>query len=166
VRHFHLTAFATALLSLASAGGIDSIGVTERVDDALPSEIGLARMLVEIELPSKVSIGTPVPITVRVRNSGTAPAELALTGRPIAFDVVVERTDGTEVWSRLHGEMVSMMLQITVLQPGESLEFKHSWDQRDNDRQAVPAGTYAVRGAVFTPDGKLESESRRLLIAG
>jgi hypothetical protein len=165
VRQIRVTTFVTTVLSLASTGGIDSLGVPERVDEALPREIGLAKMVVEIELPSSVSIRMPVPVTLRVRNTGTGPAELALTGRPIAFDIVVERTDGTEVWSRLHGETVSMMLQVTILQPGESLEFKHSWDQRDNDRQAVPAGTYAVRGAVFTPDRKLESEGRRLVIS-
>ena len=166
MRHFHLTAFATVLLSLASIGGFGSLGVPGRVDEVLPRKTGLSKMVVEIELPSSVSIRMPVPVTLRVRNTGTGPAELALTGRPIAFDIVVERADGTEVWSRLHGETVSMMLQVTILQPGESLEFKHSWGQRDNDRQAVPAGTYAVRGAVFTPDEKLESESRRLVIAG
>ena len=153
-------------MSLASTGGIDSLGAPERVDEALPREIGLAKIVVEIELPSSVSIGTPVPVTLRVRNTGTGPAELALTGRPIAFDIVVERTDGTEVWSRLHGETVSMMLQVTILQPGESLEFKHSWDQHDNDRQAVPAGTYTVRGSLAAPDRELRSEPRRLVISG
>ncbi len=123
-------------------------------------------MVVEIELPSSVRIGTPVPVTLRVRNTGTAPAELALTGLPIAFDIFVDRTDSTEVWSRLHGETISMMLQVAILRPGESLEFKHAWDQRDNDRQAVPAGTYSVRGSLATPDRELRSEPRRLVISG
>ena len=166
MRQIRLTTFAAAFLSVASAGGIDSLGVSGRVDEVLPYETGLAKMVVEIELPSSVSIGMPVPVTLRVRNTGTAPAERALTGRPIAFDIVVERTDGTEVWSRLHGETVSMMLQVTVLQPGESLEFKHTWDQRGNDRQAVPAGTYTVRGSLVAPDRELRSEPRRLVISG
>ena len=164
VRHLR-NAPAIALAALAGALGVDQLSGNERVG-VNGHDIGHLKMIVELELPARVNVGEQVPMILRVRNGGTEPAELALTGSPIAFDIVVDQPDGTEVWSRLHGETVSMMLQVATLQPGESLEFKHSWDQRDNDRQAVPAGTYTVRGSLAAPDRELMSEPRRLVISG
>ena len=165
VRHLR-NASAIALVALAGALGVDSLSGNERVGVNRPHDIGPFKMIVELELPARVNVGEPVPMILRVRNGGTEPAELALTGRPIAFDIVVEQPDGTEIWTRLRGDAVSMLLQVTILQPGAAVEFTHRWDQRDTSGRAVRAGTYAVRGAVFTPDGKLESESRRLVISG
>lgn len=122
-------------------------------------------MKVELELPVSVLPGDAVPITLRVRNDDTMPAELALTGRPIAFDIVVRRLDGTEVWKRLRGQTVSMMLQVAILAPGESLEFAHQWDQRDSAGREVAAGVYLVHGSLTAEDRELVSEPRRLVIA-
>jgi hypothetical protein len=151
---------------LAGALGVDSLSGNERVGVNEPHDNGLFKMIVELELPARVNVGEPVPMRLKVRNDGAEPAELALTGSPIAFDIVVEQLDGTEVWRRLRGDAVSMMLQVTILQPGQSLEFTHRWDQRDTSGRAVRAGTYTVGGSVSTPDGKLESKSRRLVISG
>lgn len=123
-------------------------------------------MRLELELPGSVSLGDAVPITLRVRNDATEPAELALTGRPIAFDIVVRRQDGTEVWKRLRGQTVSMMLQVAILAPGESLEFAHEWDQRDSAGREVAAGVFLVHGSLFAEDRELVSEPRRLTISG
>jgi hypothetical protein len=122
-------------------------------------------MRVELEFPVSVSLGDAVPITLRVRNDDTEPAELALTGRPIAFDIAVRRPDGTKVWERLRGETISMMLQVAILAPGESLEFAHEWDQRDSAGREVAAGVYLVHGSVSAEDRELVSEPRRLVIA-
>lgn len=164
VRHLR-NASAIAFVALAGALGAGSLSGNERVG-VNGHDIDNLKMIVELELPVRVNVGEPVPMILRVRNGGTAPAELALTGSPIAFDIVVYQPHGTEVWSRMHGETVSMMLQVAILKPGESLEFKHTWDQRGNDRQAVPAGTYTVRGSLAAPDRELMSEPRRLVISG
>lgn len=123
-------------------------------------------MTIELDVPDTVDLGRPVPITLRVRNEGGAPAALELTGRPIAFDLTVTRSDGTEVWRRLRGEIVSMVLQVAILQPNEALEFAHTWDQRDDAGRPVRAGSYLVRGELPGPDGTRASEPRRLIIAG
>lgn len=117
-------------------------------------------MRAELELPERMKAGDAIPITVRARNDGTEPAELSLTGRPVAIDLVVQRLDGTEVWRRLHGQVVNMMLQVTVLQPGEDLEFEYAWMQRDNTGRPVTPGTYQVRGVLPLADGPLFSEAR------
>jgi hypothetical protein len=121
---------------------------------------------VELDVPDTVELGRPVQITLRVRNDGGAPAQLELTGRPIAFDLIVMRTDGTELWRRLRGEIVSMALQIAILEPNEALEFAHTWDQRDDTGRMVRAGSYLVRGELPGPDGTLASEPRRILVIG
>jgi hypothetical protein len=123
-------------------------------------------MIVELDVPNSVNRGDAVPMTVRVRNDDTDPAELALTGRPIAFDLVVQEPDGTEVWRRLRGEMLSMVLQVRILEPGEALDFRDVWDQRDNAGRGVSAGIYVVRGVLASPDRQLTSEPRQLVISG
>ena len=128
--------------------------------------LGDVVMRVELELPAKVVSGAPVPVTVRVRNDGIQPAELSLTGNPVAFDIIVQDRGGSEVWSRLRGQIVSMILQVAILQPGECVEFVHAWDQRDNAGRRVAEGDYRVQGILPGPEGALRSEPRRLVIAG
>lgn len=122
-------------------------------------------MVVELEVPSTVRSGEPVPMTLRVVNTGSQPAHLTLTGRPAAFDIVVSRTDGSEVWSRLHEAVIPMVLQLVVVQPAERLEFGHVWDQRDNAGDPVAPGRYRVRGILPAEELYLESEPRTLVIA-
>lgn len=122
-------------------------------------------MRVELELPATVAPGTLVPITIRARNDEAQPAALSLTGNPVAVDIIVHNAGGTEVWRRLRGTIVSAMLQVANLQPGESLDFAQAWDQRDNAGRRVAAGEYLVQGILPGPNGALASEPRRLVIA-
>ena len=84
---------------------------------------------VTIEVPSEVSAGAPVPLTLHVTNPTERPLTLYLRGRPVAFDVVVARADGTVVWRRLAGAIITMVLQVRTLAPGETLELKDAWNQ-------------------------------------
>jgi hypothetical protein len=105
-------------------------------------------MRFEIVLPDSVRAGEPVPVTLRLTNTGREPLTIYLQGRPIAFDVTVRRPDGTIVWRRLEGEVVSAILAVRQLEPGASLEFEEVWRQVSNAGEAVPPGDYRVTGVL------------------
>jgi len=107
-------------------------------------------MRVELVVPPKVPVGQPVSITLRIRNTNDRPITLYLQGRPVAFDLVVEQSDGEVVWRRLEGATVSAILGVRTLEPGEVLELKESWKQKTRAGRRVGAGDYNVSGSVLT----------------
>lgn len=115
--------------------------------------------------PDRVVAGEPVPVTLRLENATERTLTLYLTGRSIAFDVVVERADGARVWRRLEGEVIQSILRLETLGPGEVLVLETSWDQRSNAGEPVPPGEYRVRGIVPTEGEPLvtRAESLRIL---
>jgi hypothetical protein len=122
-------------------------------------------MEVELIVPARVRPGEPVPITLHVLNTGPDAVVLGLTGRPVAFDLVVARPDGTEVWRRLHGATVPLVLELRRVAPGERLVFTDRWLQVDNAGRTVLPGSYTVRGHVPAEDLELDSEPRDLVIS-
>ena len=107
-------------------------------------------MRLDIVLPDSVRVGDPVPVTLRLTNTGHKPLTVYLQGRPIAFDLTVHRLDGTVVWRRLEGEVISAILAVRQLEPGASLEFEEVWRQVSNSGETVPPGNYRVTGALPT----------------
>ncbi|HEX2450690.1 MAG TPA: BsuPI-related putative proteinase inhibitor [Gemmatimonadales bacterium] len=105
---------------------------------------------VELDVPSEVTAGTPVPMTLRVTNTSDRPLELHLRGRPIAFDLVVRQSDGSVVWRRLAGAMIAMVLQLRTLSPGETLELTDAWPQQRTDGSPAAPGDYTVTGSLLT----------------
>ena len=120
-------------------------------------------MRFEIVLPDSVRAGEPVPVTLRLTNTGHEPLTVYLQGRPIAFDLTVRRLDGAVVWQRLEGEVVSAILAVRQLEPGASLEFEEVWRQVSNTGEAVPPGDYHVTGALLTDEPKPLETSPALL---
>ena len=104
----------------------------------------------QIQAPDSVPEGDEVPVILRLLNVTEEPVELRLTGRPVAFDVEVERVGGDIVWRRLHGRAVSMILQLRELAPGEVLEFSAAWEQQTNEGDRAGPGTYRIRGVLPT----------------
>ena len=73
-----------------------------------------------------------MPVTLRLTNTGREQLTVYLQGRPIAFDLTVRHLDGTIVWRRLEGQVVSAILAVRQLEPGASLEFEEVWRQVSN----------------------------------
>ena len=117
-------------------------------------------------LPPQVAAGDSVRVTLRLTNTGAAPRDVYLTGREIAYDVVVSAADGTRVWRRLEGESVQAILQIRTLPPGGSLTFHAAWNGRTAAGEPAPPGEYTVRGYLPTDDARLETPPVPLRIVG
>lgn len=124
------------------------------------------QVAVELEHPDRIPTGETVLFTVRVLNPGPAPVDVALTGDPVAVDVVVRDRAGQVLWRRLHGEMIGLVLQLRGLGPGEALEFHYEWDLRDNEGNPVPPGTYRVQARVPEEEAELVSPEGELTIEG
>jgi len=118
-----------------------------------------------LDVPAQVARGTTVPMTVRIENLTDRPLDLYLTGRTIAFDLIVEDRTGTVVWRRLHDEAIQQILRVERLAPGDTLALEHEWEQRSNAGDPVAAGTYTVRGEVLTEDEPLVTPEETLRIA-
>jgi len=117
-----------------------------------------------LEVPPEVKAGTGVPITVGVENLTGRRLDLYLTGRPIAFDLIVTDQSGGVVWRRLEGHHVPMVLRIETLEPGACLEFGDTWNQRTTAGNAVPPGLYRVRGEILSENGPLVTPIRTVEI--
>src|SRR5215208_2928190 len=105
-------------------------------------------MKLELVLPASVRQRQAIEITLRLINTSRKPVTVYLQGRPIAFDVIVTHEDGRPVWRRLKGAVIPSILQVRVLQPGETVEFSDTWRQQDDLGQPIPAGRYLVTGVL------------------
>ena len=120
-------------------------------------------MRVDIVAPAEVAAGTPVSIAIRIANTADHPIELHLQGRTTVFDLIVSRRDSV-VWRRLEGKSVPAILQLRTLAPGEVLELKDSWPQRDNGGRPAGPGEYTVVGSVATDGAPLRTGPTRVRI--
>ena|SRR5688572_8716915 len=160
-----------ALLALIAFGcetggdseAVDSISRPVEAVTQMPDPVVGAR--VSLVVPDTVALGAKVPITIRVANTTSAPLDLYLRGRVIAFDITITDATGAELWRRLEGETVLAIVQIRTLGPGETLELSHEWDQRTRSGRPAAPGVYGIRGSVLT-DGSssLVSGEARLVI--
>ncbi|HYN81875.1 MAG TPA: BsuPI-related putative proteinase inhibitor [Gemmatimonadaceae bacterium] len=127
---------------------VDSISHPVEAVAQVPDPVVGAR--VSLVVPDTVARGARVPIMIRVSNTTSAPLDLYLRGRDIAFDITITDSAGAELWRRLEGETVLAIIQIKTLGPGETLELSHEWDQRTKSGRPAAAGVYGIRGSVLT----------------
>jgi hypothetical protein len=118
-----------------------------------PPERQVDSMRVEMLVPRNVASGRPVAMKLRVSNTSDRPITLYLQGRPIAFDIVIQRSGGEVVWRRLAGATVSAILGVRTLAPGETLDLEETWKQRTQAGKRAGPGDYLVSGSVLT-DGQ------------
>jgi hypothetical protein len=108
-----------------------------------------------VHAPTSVHVGEPLPIELVLTNRTERPLTLYLQGRPLAFDITIRRDDGSVVWRRLEGQVVSAILAVRELAPAESLTFEAVWDGRRTGGGAVAPGRYHIVGSLRTdtPEG-------------
>jgi hypothetical protein len=117
-----------------------------------------------LEVESPVKAGETVALTLKWKNVEERPVSLTLGGKP-AYDFIVTRPDGAEVWRWTHGQVRQDILESRTIEPGREVVFKAEWPQRDNEGRFVPPGAYSVRGILNTePPEKLETPPKPLTI--
>lgn len=104
------------------------------------------QLVAQIDIAPQVRTGEPVVITLRVTNRSddtatlySASAESALA----AFNPIVRDANGTAVWSRYTGPSL-LLGMVTRIRPGETIEYRVTWDQKISAGVRVPAGKYQV----------------------
>lgn len=115
-------------------------------------------------LPDTTRHAQPISMTLRVENTSDRPVDLYLTGRPVAFDLIVTDARDDVVWRRLEDAVIPAILQVRTLAPGETLELEDSWDQRSNAGELVPPGDYSVRGELLAEEAPLATPKGTLHI--
>lgn len=151
-----VTGLLAALLALLDAGCADDTPKLGSGQDVVTAASDSVR--ITLDLPPEIHAGQPVPITIRLANIIDRPLDLYLRGRTIAFDIFVTRPNGEVVWQRLKDEIIPAIVQLKTLQPGEVLELRDVWPQRDERGHAVAPDSYLVRGAILT-DGPTPLET-------
>ena len=104
----------------------------------------------ELRIPAEASVGSTVPIILRIENVGDRPIDLYLRGRTIAFDIVVRRQDGEVVWRRLEHEVIPAILRLETLAPRQVVELPADWHLTTSAGPRVSPGSYLVEGLVLT----------------
>jgi hypothetical protein len=104
--------------------------------------------------PARVRQGEPLGFTLRIENAGRRPATVYLQGRPPAFDLTVRDASGQQVWRRLEGAAVAMVLGIRELAPDEFLELEGLWPQTDAGGAQVASGRYRLTGLLPGEPGR------------
>jgi hypothetical protein len=104
--------------------------------------------------PARVRQGEPLRFTLRIENAGRRPATFYLQGRPPAFDVTVHDDSGRQVWRRLEGAVVTMVLGIRELAPEEFLDLEGLWPLTDAGGTRVAPGRYRLTGLLPGEPGR------------
>jgi hypothetical protein len=149
-----------ALALLPACGGERGAGGDASVITDTLATAGPLRLLLDV--PPRVPLGHPLVVTGTLTNEGGEPVVVGV-GESLALDVVVTRPDGGEVWRRgNHGALPAGSQR--TLRPGEVLATGLTWDQRDDEGQRVPPGTYYVRGYLDAAPRSLQTALRRVVI--
>ena len=108
-----------------------------------------------VHAATSVHAGEPVPIELVLTNRTERRLAVSLQGRPLAFDIIVRRENGSVVCRRLEGQVVSAILALRELAPADSLTFEAVWDGRMADGRPAPPGRYQIVGRLptDTPEG-------------
>lgn len=95
----------------------------------------------------------PIPITIRVTNTGADSLILELLGREVVFDLLVADETGRVIWSRLDDNPQPAIVRFVILEPGDDLELNDLWDRRSTEGEIVPPGIYRLSGVIPTSTG-------------
>jgi hypothetical protein len=107
--------------------------------------------LFRLQVPAAADAGSSVKLRLVLTNAADTTVKVEIFAAPWeAYDFVVARQDGSEVWRRVpNNTPLATMGKTVVLAAGDSLVLDHTWDQRDEGGRPVAAGTYQVRGILI-----------------
>lgn len=115
-----------------------------------PSEFPADSLRDSLEFPDTVRAGQTVPLILRVRNPTDGLITAYIGGMPGRwhFDAIITTQSGEEVWKMLNHRAVELPLTGHTFGPGEVLEIRDEWNQRDDSGMPVPPRTYTIRAVL------------------
>jgi hypothetical protein len=159
-----LTCFVLAAVMAACDSDHRSGAAGRTGDSEMPMTATPDSVTAMLDGPQSARLGVPVTFVLRVRNEAAQTTTLYLRGREIAFDVVLTDTNGREIWSRLHDQVVQAIVRVEQVDPGQSIELRHTWNQHDNLGRPARPGEYNVQGLVLTDGAPIRTPARRMRI--
>jgi len=138
--------FGLVTTAIVLAGALTAISskIYEKKETSTRTELDL-----EMEISTdkiSYSIGETVLISMELINHGTETISLT-TGLPESdFEVLDEQGNQVYLWS--NGKFFIAVIRAIIIHPGEVLFYNMTWDQKDNNGNSVPAGTYTIKGWI------------------
>jgi intracellular proteinase inhibitor BsuPI/copper amine oxidase-like protein len=94
------------------------------------------------------SVGAPVRLSMSISNPARTTIALQFSsGQHYDFEV---RRGRETIWRWSAGRMFTQALTTLTVGPGERRVYSETWNQRDNNGQPVPAGTYTAIATLTT----------------
>ena len=110
-----------------------------------PSEVFLRAIDFSLDMAAQVSYGQTIRMKLTLTNVSDEPVVLFRGDPP--HDFVVTTPDGEGVWYWTCGKILLAVGITDTMRPGAVRVFTGSWEQVDNQGEAVPPGTYIVHAA-------------------
>jgi hypothetical protein len=92
--------------------------------------------------------GATIQFVLSVRNRSTSSQTLWFNTGEISNFAVVQDSTGNAVWSSDHGQNFAQNFTSLTFLPGEVKTFNVTWNQADDNANAVVAGNYEVMGGL------------------
>lgn len=143
----------------APAGGYQATATTATrsliASNTIPLQIESAPSAVEFGLSTSketYAIGEPIEFSMVARNRSSQVQTIEFpSGQD--FDLVVRTMAGADVWRYSTSRSFVQVIRTVTLQPGESVRFSSTWDQRTDTGQQVSPGVYRATATLTTTNG-------------
>ena len=112
----------------------------------------------------EVTLGTPVRLVLELKNLTNETLSFSFSSGK-QYDFEVHDANNQLVWMWSQGHFFIQSFTSITLGPKEQIKFTPVWDQKDNEGNQVPLGTYQVTGLIPTLGPEVvESQSKSLTI--
>lgn len=93
------------------------------------------------------AVGQVVTMVVTIHNRSGERRTLTLPTAQ-AYDCIVSRPDGTEIWRWSKGRMFAQVVTELSFEPDESKSWSQTWDRARDDGRPAAAGEYVAIGLI------------------
>ena len=112
----------------------------------------------------EVTQGTPVRLVLELKNLSNETLSFSFSSGK-QYDFEVHDSNNQLVWKWSQGQSFIQSRTAITLGPKEQIKFTPIWDQKDNEGNQVPLGTYQVTGLIPTLGPEIvKSQSKSLTI--
>ena len=158
------------LLALAACNGDGGDSVATPAPESTPTAVPSAAELCpktngeavqtvvgRLELgKSSYEQGELIDMTLRLINCASQPITRIFPDAQ-RYDFAAKAADGDEAWRRSNGMNFAQVRREETYEPAEQVTFRETWDQLDNEGQAVEPGQYELTAESSGCDESLQN---------